>query len=366
MFVWKLCHNLIPMKENLRRKRLTETGICPICNREAGTAEHALLYCQYWIRPVWFGLQLGLRADNYQALNFANWLEERIKEIEKLPNQKEYVFTSLCTALWGIWKTRNSLVFEGKSPNPEVTLAQITGQIQDYAPLIPPPKGGVRSQTMQVHPWRPPPTKIIKFNVDASFQKSSGHTSIAVAGRDCNGDLITGLTKKTFAGSPPVAEALAFREAISFAVNMNIRRVIIESDNLELVSVCRQEKEIGEIKAITRDISRLKEQFQTCGFTWIGKLGNSLAHTLAEMNARNSLPRNWRWNLPQSVQDIVFKEKRNYQAHKRGGDRFGNSRNTHRSETSVQYEEDPTLQWPTTSMGLMRAPPPSFPLDPGI
>lgn len=70
MFVWKLCHNIIPMKENLRKKRLTDTGICPIYNQEAKTTEHALLHCQ-WTTPVWFGLQLGLRSDNYQALNFA-------------------------------------------------------------------------------------------------------------------------------------------------------------------------------------------------------------------------------------------------------------------------------------------------------
>lgn len=251
-------------------------------------------------------------------------------------------------------------------PNPVATLAQITGLIQDYASFIPPPKGGARNQPMQLYPWRPPPTEIIKFNVDASYQKSSGLTSIAVTGRDCNGDLITGLTKKTFAGSPLVAEALAVREAISFAVNMNIRRVIIESDNLELISVCRQEKEIGEIRAITRDIGRLKEQFQTCGFTWIGRSGNSLAHTLADMNARNSLPRHWRWNLPHSVQDIVLKEKSNSQTHRRGGDNFENSRNTHRSEALNQYEENLTQQGAATSMGLLRAPSTSFPPDPGI
>lgn len=92
---------------------------------------------------------------------------------------------------------------------------------------------------MQVHPWRPPPTDTIKFNVDASFLKNLGQESIAVVGRDSNRGLITGLTKKTFVGSPLIAEALAAREAISFAANLNISHVLIESDNLELISVCR-------------------------------------------------------------------------------------------------------------------------------
>lgn len=146
---------------------------------------------------------------------------------------------------------------------------------------------------MQVHPWRSPPTDTIKFNLNASFLKNLGQASIAVVGRDSNRGLIMGLTKKTFVGSPLIVEALAAREAISFAANLNISRVLIKSDNLELISVRRQEKEIGKIMAITRDIRRLKMHFQTCGFTWIGRSGNSLAHTLAQMTQRSSLPRNW-------------------------------------------------------------------------
>lgn len=184
---------------------------------------------------------------------------------------------------------------------------------------------------MQVHPWRPPPTDTIKFNVDASFLKNLGQASIAVVGRDSNRGLITGLTKKTFVGSPLIVEALAAREAISFAANLNISRVLIKSDNLELISVRRQEKEIGKIMAITRDIRRLKMHFQTCGFTWIGRSGNSLAHTLAQMTQRSSLPRNWCWNPPQCVQEIVNKEKRNHQSHRRIEDCIGITRNTHRS-----------------------------------
>lgn len=135
LFLWKLCHDILPVKENLRKRRLTEEGICPVCKQCPETLEHALLQCQ-WTRPVWFGLQSGIRMDVSNSSNIRTWLEESIRKIERLPGQKEYVFLSICCALWVIWKTRNSCIFEGKIPNPRGVMIQVRGLISDYASLI--------------------------------------------------------------------------------------------------------------------------------------------------------------------------------------------------------------------------------------
>lgn len=218
----------------------------------------------------------------------------------------------------------------------------------------------------QVQCWRPPPNDTMKFNVDASFKQDTGQACLAIVGRDHNGKIGTGLTKKTFAGSPLIAEALAVREAISFATNLNINWILIESDNMELISACRQEKEIGEIMAIIRDVGIMKEKIHKCGFTWIGRDGNSLAHTLAQMTQRNSLPNNWCWNPPHCIKVIVEKEKRSFQQDQRNNEDYNVfHRNTHSEESRRLNHQGSSLQMPPGGMGQFRGLPHSFPPDPG-
>lgn len=118
IFLWKLCHDILPVKENLRKRRLSEEGVCPVYKQGPETVEHTLLQCQ-WTRPIWFGLQCGIRMENSNSSNITAWLEESIKEIKKLPDQREYAFLSICCALWVVSKARNSCIFEGKTPDPK-------------------------------------------------------------------------------------------------------------------------------------------------------------------------------------------------------------------------------------------------------
>lgn len=102
--------------------------------------------------------------------------------------------------------------------------------------------------------------------------------------------MITGFTGKVFATSPLVAEAMALREAISLAANLSIENVLLESDSLDLINACRGETEIGEIRNIVQDVKHMRMSFRKCGFTWIHRSGNNLAHTLAQKVQRNLIP----------------------------------------------------------------------------
>lgn len=55
-FILKVCHNILPIKASLFKKKITQNPFCPICNSEPETIEHVFLLCP-WTRPLWFGLQ---------------------------------------------------------------------------------------------------------------------------------------------------------------------------------------------------------------------------------------------------------------------------------------------------------------------
>jgi len=44
-FLWKLCNNLPPVKENLYRKKIVSDPWCPLCNCEPETSYHCLWGC---------------------------------------------------------------------------------------------------------------------------------------------------------------------------------------------------------------------------------------------------------------------------------------------------------------------------------
>lgn len=41
-FLWKAAHDKLPTRENLLKKKITETDLCLVCERETETTIHAL------------------------------------------------------------------------------------------------------------------------------------------------------------------------------------------------------------------------------------------------------------------------------------------------------------------------------------
>lgn len=57
IFLWKAIHNILPVRDNLARRKIINSGRCILCDQGNETVEHALLFCP-WTRPVWFGVQI--------------------------------------------------------------------------------------------------------------------------------------------------------------------------------------------------------------------------------------------------------------------------------------------------------------------
>lgn len=173
LFLWKACHNCLPIQVNLRQRRLCSSAMCPICGEVEETMEHAFLLCD-WTRPLWFGSQMSLcpRPSNMIS-NFLTWFGQCITEFKKTSGFFDNVLTSLSCTLWTIWKTRNNCVFEGTKPQPTTTIIQTNLLVADYTKNISPPNQGNEIQRGQGHlrgPYRRLPLKgVFKLNVDSSF-----------------------------------------------------------------------------------------------------------------------------------------------------------------------------------------------------
>lgn len=73
LFLWKACHNALPVKSSLTQKRIVFSNLCPIYHKEPETIEHTLVLCN-WTELVWFRLGLSPIPNPNLITRFAQWL----------------------------------------------------------------------------------------------------------------------------------------------------------------------------------------------------------------------------------------------------------------------------------------------------
>lgn len=141
----------------------------------------------------------------------------------------------------------------------------------------------------------------VKFNIDAKYDSNNGKGFAGNIVRDSQGYLLTASSCRIFAISPLMAEALFLREAMVLASSLSVPKVMFESDNQILIEICRGNKQMGEIQAITKDIETLKLGFEHCG-----RDGNNVAHTIVDLVSKGELVGDWIRKRPGSQQSAIF------------------------------------------------------------
>ncbi|KAJ1395658.1 Ribonuclease H-like superfamily [Sesbania bispinosa] len=132
----------------------------------------------------------------------------------------------------------------------------------------------------------------VPLNFDASFDASSGMAATGAIFRDSSSLVEFASARKFQASSPIMAEAYALRE-----------------DSLDLIKACRMGENIGEIHGIVLDIRAWASEFDSCGFTWVRRSGNMVAHRLAALALRNGFCPSFLSSWPVDLQAIVAREQ---------------------------------------------------------
>jgi hypothetical protein len=106
-FLWKACNNILPTKENLYKKRITEDSLCPLYNSVTETVGHILWSCES-SKDVWAECCRSLQKCSNAEDGFPDILEKlasRLSEDEMqlagrgcTPN---LVASELCCFWWG-------------------------------------------------------------------------------------------------------------------------------------------------------------------------------------------------------------------------------------------------------------------------
>ncbi|KAJ1376790.1 Ribonuclease H-like superfamily [Sesbania bispinosa] len=153
--------------------------------------------------------------------------------------------------------------------------------------------------------WRPPPPQAVKFNCDAAFNIITNSGVVAVVAMDHEGRVISISTERISAPSALVAEALAVRAALILQLVVVGTNRVLSLTTWQVIEGIRSQKGDWTIQDIISDTKRICSYLPHCGFLWINRDGNRVAHTLADISASQNFAPVSLSSIPPAVRSLV-------------------------------------------------------------
>ncbi|KAL4338539.1 hypothetical protein AHAS_Ahas12G0220300 [Arachis hypogaea] len=122
IFIWKLIHNGLSVKEKLHERIPQADPRCPRCSVAPESALHSLVFCPQ-IAEIWNNSPMVSAIPRNNLLQPWQWWIDVVATVRN-GSEARFNMTGIAYLLWGIWLDRNSLVFKGSRKNHGKILTQ--------------------------------------------------------------------------------------------------------------------------------------------------------------------------------------------------------------------------------------------------
>lgn len=234
IFVWRACVNGLLTMENMNIRGITNSKTCLICGSDLENITHAILRCNS-TSQVWdFWADNPIRASknslNFQDSSMFILNQKSTKDLE-----------TFFVVAWAIWYNRNKVVHNESNLSPQQTWLMAKSTLEDFSNAA-----DVDLSYIRISPtsWKPLPCGVYKINVDGSSDQNR-YSSVEIIVRDSKGQPIACLSKFLQSNySIEFVEIIALEQEILLAKDLQLPRVIFESDALNVIQAIN-EKAIG-------------------------------------------------------------------------------------------------------------------------
>ncbi|XP_042964722.1 uncharacterized protein LOC122298944 [Carya illinoinensis] len=242
MLIWRACHESLPTKLNLFKKRIVESPFCPVCQLEQESVMHAL------------------------------WSYASVQDVWSL------------TTVYQIWKRRNHFIFEQKFWEPGKVVDAASQVVTDYSVANNKDVAVQVSSRQSVSNWRAPPLNVFKVNWDAAVDKSKCKIGAGIVIRNWEGSVVASLrSPKDSFPDALLAESYGVLKAILFSQQLGLTHVIFEGDAQQVVLALNKPSQ-DEFPAgvFLSDAKLLLGSFVRWSVEHVSRDCNSVAHVLAK------------------------------------------------------------------------------------
>ena len=150
--------------------------------------------------------------------------------------------------------------------------------------------------------WISPPPRIFKVNVDGASLEQEGSSNVGVVIRDFNAQVVAALClplQSYF--SVELTEVFALEQGVLFAQELQLPRVIFESDALAVIQAVNDKATGSMYGHLIQGILQVCESFESCHFKHLSRSFNSVAHELARYTRRIGNRQIWKSVAPPFV-----------------------------------------------------------------
>ncbi|XP_018453834.1 uncharacterized protein LOC108824976 [Raphanus sativus] len=220
----------LPLGANLRNHGINTTGTCPHCNEDE-TALHLFFLCPFE-QQVWNRAPLRSLPD-FSGTSSLHEAFEIMSTCLSLPPIGVASKLTSCI-LWGIWTTRNLLLFENRALPAKTAMDTAASNAREWSQAQ--PATDIVRQPLQIEPELPPiPTDALLCNSDAAWISDTRRAGLGWLFRKADNTTYSeGSRALELVSSPLMAEALAMREALLEAKRLSHLKVWFRTDSREL------------------------------------------------------------------------------------------------------------------------------------
>jgi ribonuclease HI len=270
---------------------------CQFCGAQ-DSWRHALVDCNL-ARSVWALADEEL-TEHIQCSaegDAREWIASLISTLKHSEQTRVFV------TLWAIWHARRKAIHENIFQSPLSVHFFVQNLMAELSFAESSKDRRARVNTpMQSPAWIPPPSGVIKINVHAAMGKNTRRGSVAAVARDDSGKFV-GASAVVLSGqvAAETVEALACREAIALARDINARRVRVASDCSNVIASI-EEGTRGVYALITMELRDAKRDFEELSFCHERRGSNKEPHSLAKFVVSDDLGRQvWFLSPPDGV-----------------------------------------------------------------
>ncbi|KAG2292835.1 hypothetical protein Bca52824_039504 [Brassica carinata] len=278
IFIWNSLHGALPVGEQFAIRQIPLPNQCPRCRAEESIT-HALFTCPFATK-VWDLAPFSLTFHANLVENTLSGLEAS-RKIPSLPPVGLAAGSLSSWIVWSIWLSRNQLLFQRRDFTPEETVTKAITDAREWTLAQNHPTNvspGQRMINLEPNPNRQAHSSIF---IDAAWNPSTGCAGFGWIIDDPVTPSQHAATE-TFVSSPLMAEALALRQAIIFALNTGIRSAVLHSNSLSLIKMIRSKTFVLEVYGVLHDIFSLSNVFSFIKFVFVPRAANDKTDSVAK------------------------------------------------------------------------------------
>ncbi|KAK8993536.1 hypothetical protein V6N11_033631 [Hibiscus sabdariffa] len=237
-FLWITLHNRNLTNAERYRRHLAPSAVCDIYGYHTEDMDHILRHCVA-ARGIWSRLIHPEFLVAFLQFPFDEWFKCNLVSTSGLMNGERWKsrFTIYC---WLLWKDRCSAVLDSDNIPREDILARGNRLVHECVNVFINNMRRSPSVLTDSLQWSRPTPGWIRGNVDASVHTANGLAVIGGVIRDKNGDWIVGFTRPVGRCSVLLAELWALHDMLARAWSFGFRRVVIETDCLEVIWILQR------------------------------------------------------------------------------------------------------------------------------